>query len=190
MKLSPREMGLGFATLAVLLAAGTWMWAEPRFAALEEVRKQKQSSREIIQRSEMLLSREEQWRERVERLRESLPEYADDERVASTIMKTLEARAEEAGIELLKATPEKERPVGELYEITINYRWEGSLNSLVRFLYNLQSKSVNMEIGKLSASPASRPGEQLRLKGGLTVDVAYTRAVRDEGGEVADAEEE
>ena len=81
-------------------------------------------------------------------------------------------------------------PVGELYEITINYRWEGSLNSLVRFLYNLQSKSVNMEIGKLSASPASRPGEQLRLKGGLTVDVAYTRAVRDEGGEVADAEEE
>lgn len=189
MKLSPREMGLGFATLAVLLAAGTWMWAEPRFAALQEVREQKQSSRDIIQRSENLLAREEQWRERVERLRARLPEYAGDERVASTIMKTLEARAAEAGLDLLKATPEKERPVGELYEITINYRWEGSLNSLVRFLYNLQSKSVNMEIGKLSASPASRPGEKLRLKGGLTIDVAYTRAGRAESRDVAVAEE-
>lgn len=189
MTLSPREMGLGFATLAVLLAAGTWMWAEPRFAALEDVRRQKQSSRRIIQRSEKLLEREDIWRERVERLRERLPEYSGDERVSSTIMKMLGSQAAAAGLDLLKATPERERPVGELYEITINYRWEGSLNSLVRFLYNLQSKSVNMEVGKLSASPASRPGEKLRLKGGLTIDVAYSRADGDDGGDAADVEE-
>ena len=175
MKLSPREMSLGVATLAVVLGAGTWMWAEPRIAALEELRDRKRESRLVIERSEQLLAREEQWRGRLASLREKLPSYGAGERVATTLMQMLREKAAAAGLTLLRDTPQNERRVGELYEVSIVYQWEGSLESLVRFLYKLQSESVNLDVGSLSARPASGRDGERQLKGTFTVDVAYTR---------------
>jgi hypothetical protein len=185
MKLTAREMTLGVATLAVVLGAGTWMWAEPRIAALEDLRDRKRENRLVIERSEQLLAREEQWRGRLERLREKLPSYGADERVATTLMQSLREKAGAAGLTLLRDTPQNERRVGELYEVSIVYQWEGSLESLVRFLYKLQSESVNLDVGSLSARPASGRDGERQLKGAFTVDVAYTRDADAAEAEVA-----
>jgi len=176
MKLSAREMGLGFATLAVLIVAGTWMWAEPRFKELEEVRRQKQNYKQIIDRATRLLSREDVWKERLVKLRRRLPSFREDERVTAKIMQDLEGKARESKLSLLKASPQNERKVGDLYELSINYRWQGELAALLRFLYALQSKSINMDLNKLSAAPMEARGGNTQLRGNFTVDVAYTRS--------------
>lgn len=176
MKLNNRERILGAITVAVLVAAGTWMWAEPRLQQIEELQKEKRNYRQIVNRAQQLLSREQAWQSRLSKLRKQLPRYGPSEKVTAEIMKMLEERAGKAGLSLLKASPEDEKRVGTLYEITINYRWEGELTALVRFLYDLQSNNVNMDISQLSATPASSWEKDQELKGNFSVDVAYTRS--------------
>lgn len=175
MKLSVRETTLGCITGAVLIVAGTWIWAEPRLATIAETRRQKRDHKQIIDRAEKLIAREEAWKERLNSLQEKLPQYGQDEKVTAEIMQMLEERAKKAGLSLLKASPEKEKKVGELYQMAFNYRWEGDLTSLVRFLYDLQSENLNLDIRQLSTTPTAGKSQDLQLKGNFTVDVAYTR---------------
>jgi hypothetical protein len=176
MKLSAREMTLGCATMAVLITAGTWMWAESRLSDVASCREQKRGCKQMIIRAKKLLAHEDDWKARLGKLRAKLPQYDEDEQVTSEIMKMLEQQAAKAGLSLPKATPEKEKKIGDLYEMSINYRWEGDLSALVHFLYDLQSKGVNLDVRRLSAAPSSSRRQAARLKGNFTVDVAYTRA--------------
>lgn len=176
MKLSAREMTLGCATMAVLVVAGTWMWAEPRLTAVEDSRKTERSCKQMIDRARKLLAHEDDWKARLGTLRDKLPQYGEEEQVTAEIMKMLEQQAANTGLSLLKATPEKEKKIGDLYEMSINYRWEGELTALIHFLYDLQSKGVNLDIKRLSAAPSSTGNQPGQLKGHFIVDAAYTRA--------------
>ncbi len=175
MKLTAREMSLGLATLAVLLVAGTWLWAESRLENLSELRRRRESQEEIVERSQRLLEREDDWRARLAAIHERLPRYGADERVSAALMQMMEGKASESDLSLLRATPERERKVGELYEISINYRWEGDLEALIQFLYRMQTESLNLDFRQLSISPSSDRGQGLRLQGSFIVDIAYTR---------------
>ncbi len=175
MKLSAREMILALATAGVLVVAGTWLWSEARFDSLKEVRQQRERQRQIVQRSQQLLSREDEWRERLASIHQQLPRYGVEERVSATLMQMMESKASSANLSLLRATPERERQAGELYEISINYRWEGDLESLVKYLYAMQTERVNLDFRQLSVSPSSDRGQGLRLQGNFIVDIAYTR---------------
>lgn len=175
MKLTAREMSLGLATLAVLVVAGTWLWAESRLENLEDSRRKRDSQRDIVERSQRLLEREDEWRSRLAAIHQRLPRYGEDERVSAALMQMMESNASESNLSLLRATPERERKLGELYEISINYRWEGDLEALIQFLYKMQTESLNLDFRQLSISPSSDRGQGLRLQGGFIVDIAYTR---------------
>jgi Tfp pilus assembly protein PilO len=131
----------------------------------------------IVERSEKLLAGRERWDERLGALREKLPRFAPDTEATAELLRQLEHMARKHGLTLLKAMPEEEEQGGELFSIAIHYTWEGELEALVRFLYSLQTDVRNMDIRRLNISPLSR--EEQLLKGGFTVDAAFTREKKD-----------
>jgi Tfp pilus assembly protein PilO len=173
MKLHRREIILAGLTGLTVLTMGTWVLIEPRVETLRENARKRKEVKLIIKKSEARLNRREEWNHRLDALRERLPSYAPDREATADIMRGLETTARKSGLMLLKASPDEEEQVGDLYEISIRYDWEADLTSLVRFLYALQAESVNLDIRQLNAQPQS--GQEGRLKGSFTVDFAYTR---------------
>ena len=177
MKLNRREVVLGTVTAAVLLLWGSWMAFEPRWEDLREAKRRAREYEMIVQRSEKLLAGRERWNERLAAQRENLPGFPQEAEVTAELLRQLERMAREHGLTLLKAMPEEEERGAELYSIAIHYTWEGNLEALVRFLYALQIDVGNMDVRRLNISPMSR--EEQLLKGGFTVDAAFTRDSED-----------
>jgi hypothetical protein len=172
-KLSHREILLAWATLVVVIIVLTWLWFEPRFEAVKEFSSTRRAAEEMTRRARQLLDQEDEWNARLAALRGRLPRYGEGQEVAADLLRGIERIAQEHGLALLRATPGQERQVGELFEVSIDYTWEGELPALTGFLHATQARQVNMDIRQLNITPA--PGAGRGLRGQLTLDVAYTR---------------
>lgn len=173
MKLSHREILLGWSTLVVVIIVLTWLWFEPRFQKSHDYSDDRATAKEMIQRARHLLDQEDEWNARLAALRGRLPRYAVDQEVAADLLRSVQRIAQEHGLNLLRATPGSERRVDELYEVSIDYTWEGELPALNRFLYATQIQQVNMDVRMLNITPEA--GGRGRLRGNMTIDIAYTR---------------
>jgi hypothetical protein len=185
-KLSHREILLGWITLVVVMAVLTWLWFEPRFEEVKDFSITRETSQDLARRARHLLDQKDEWDARLLALRSRLPRYREDQEVAADLLRGIERIARDNGFSLLRATPGQERRVGELFEVSIDYTWEGDLQALTGFLYAAQNQQVNMDIRQLNITPA--PGAERGLRGQLTVDVAYTRGPPLTGGEPRPAE--
>ncbi len=173
MRLSHREILLGWLTLIIVLIVLTWLWFEPRFQKSRDYSVDRATAKEMIQRARHLLDQEEEWNTRLAVLRARLPRYPEDQEVTADLLRSVQRIAQEYGLNLLRASPGSERRVDELYEVSIDYTWEGVLPALNRFLYATQIQQVNMDVRMLNITPET--GGRGGLRGQMTIDIAYTR---------------
>ena len=87
-------------------------------------------------------------------------------------------------MKISKRQPGEEKQQGEVYELPIECReWEGSLDAITHFLFDLQSEGAMMDIRHLLIKPK---GEGV-LGGRFWLHCAYTRGqesgVRGQGAE-------
>jgi Tfp pilus assembly protein PilO len=180
MKISTRELGLVWITAVAVLAGGAYWWADPRLLALRE---QQAAAEQVVrarQVAEHELGRREEYREALRDFRSQLPRHAANARVTADLLKMIEKTAAESGVVLLKREPEEERQLGDLFEVSINCTWEGTLEALVRFLYAIQSQGAILDVSFINVAP--KPGQAEMLKGRFTVDCAYSReGITDQG---------
>ena len=67
-----------------------------------------------------------------------------------------------------------EKPVGDVFEIAIECKeWEGSLDALVHFLYDLESAGVMLDMRQMFMRP--HPTNRGLLRGTFTLHCAYMR---------------
>ncbi len=172
--LNARESWLALGAAAVLLGAWGWVLAERRseeWRDLGERRDVLAGQRELARRT---IERRDPAEARLDELRARLPNHPPDRDVTAELLRAIEALAERRGLMLTRREPERERAVDGLFEVSIHCTWEGTLDALVAFLYAVQTHEAMLDIQQLTASPA--PGGQPgRLRGGFTVDAAYTR---------------
>lgn len=173
MQLTRRELTLGWCTLvALVLGLSYWLGAP----AWENWRRSQQERRVLQRRwsaAERLLQQQEEVNQRLAALRKDLPRYPQREDVTAQLLKTLERMAGEHKITLLKRTPDKEKNVGDLYELAITCAWDGDLHAIVHFLYALQASGAMLEARQLTLAPGSdRPNQ---MSGSFTIACAYTR---------------
>lgn len=171
MKLNAREWNLLTVTAIVVLGVSAYLLGEN---ALDERNAFARRVEEIdaqIARRRAVIDQTELWNDRLADLLETLPSYPQDQDVTSRLLTLLENAANRHNLQLLRRDPERERRDGELFELTINCRWRGDLESLVFFLFDLQQQGVQLGVRQLSISPRG-PG---RLEGTMTIDGAYSR---------------
>ncbi len=177
MRVSRREMVLGWLTLVTLISGATYWVAAPRAEEWREMRKARTGLEQRRVLAERLLGQKGDVNARLGALRKQLPQYPVGQDVTAELLKTLERTARDHGLMLVRREPDKEKSVGDLFEVSINVTWEGNLDSIVHFLYAWQAQGAILDIRQLTIQPG-QPGQ---LKGNFTVDFAYSRGVA--GGE-------
>ncbi len=173
MTLTRRETRLALMTLAIVLVGLTFWVGEPKY---EEWKRLSTEAEALHQRrviAERLMSQKPELDSRLEVLRETLPAHPAELDVTSQILRNLQRTADEHGLTLLRREPDRERPIGDLYELAVTCTWEGELRALVHFLYALQSQGAIVDVRQLTIAPVQ--GAPNRLRGNLTVDYAYSR---------------
>lgn len=173
MKLSSREWTLAGLTSLAILLGGTFWLGEPMWKDLQTRRDARSTLQDRNRIAEHLLNQKEEIEARWDSLRNRMPIYPLDQDVTSQLLKDLQRNADQFNLALLRVEPGDEEGVGDLYEVSIQCSWEGTLDSLVKFLYKVQEDSGMVDTRQLTITPGR--GSQSTLKGAIIVDYAYSR---------------
>jgi hypothetical protein len=186
MKMPRRELRLLVITVGVVLLAGTYMALEGAIAEFGAYGQKLRKIEERAQIAQHLLDSRPQVEAQVEEFLELLPSYPEGRKPDSTLMPALESLAgdlltrREIGAEELSET------VRNLYETAITCHWDGTLERLVKFLWDQQSQGVASDMRQLSVQTGGGGGggasKKGRLSGRFTVHYAYRRTPADAAG--------
>ena len=170
MKISSRELFLGWLTLVILVLGLTYWFVQPRLREWTELGKQRQLARGRHALAQRLLEQKPGLDERMEALRKKVPSYSADKDVTSDYLKIIEQLAKESDLSLIQRRPDREKlpKQGRLYELAMDCTWESDLAALEA------REHVVMDVRDLTVSPI--PGKKGRLKGNFALLCMYTRS--------------
>lgn len=174
MTISKREMMLGVASLAAVLGGLTWYVVDSKLddwkAKAAEIEKLEQQ----VSLHQQAIKMQEDWLDELNELQATLPVFDINKRsVSPELVKAIKDVSDRYRLEILKSTPHKEKPTGDLFEIGINITWQGTLDAMVRFLTELQQQGVRYDVRTLSVTPVGK--NTGKLKGSMVIHFAYTR---------------
>ena len=103
-----------------------------------------------------------------------MPTFAFGKATDTTWQRKMDELAEKHHISISERQPGKEVEKGDVLELPIEVKnWEGALESLVKFMHELENTSDGMfDVGYLSFKPSPKKGY---LKGSFTLTCAYMR---------------
>jgi len=172
MKITSREMTLGILTLTVGLFGGTLLLARPRLAEWQRLQKTQERLNDEIRRDSELVGKREEWEARFDTLSEAMPQYGTKMKTDILWLSTIDSVAQKHGLEIRRIEAGEERQQGDVYELPIECNeWEGTLDALVHFLFDLQSRGAMLDVRFLLIKP--KAGKVLR--GRFSLSCAYTR---------------
>ncbi|NQT92453.1 MAG: hypothetical protein HQ559_06810, partial [Lentisphaerae bacterium] len=156
MKVSRRESALVLVTLTVGLLGGTAMLARPRLDRLKQIRAEQESVKGEIRRDRELVSERKKWIGELDELSKALPLYPPDKKMDVYWLAYMDKAAAKHGVRIKRRKAGKEKSEGDFYELPIEVEhdgWEGNLESLVRFLFDLHSQGAMLDIRQLLIKP-------------------------------------
>lgn len=174
MKISQREMVLGVVTMAAVLIGFTWYLVDQRVEEWRGKATTIEKNEQQIRHYQAAIKMQENWLDELESLQSGLRIFPDDNRsVSPDLMKTIKAVSSKHGLDITRSQPYPEKPTGSLFEMGINCTWQGSLESVVGFLSELQQQGVNYDVRQLNITPVGK--NTGKLKGNMVIHCAYTR---------------
>jgi Tfp pilus assembly protein PilO len=168
-------MSLAGITALVALIGGTYLLAEPRLKEWATLRSREDELRRQIGVQQHLIAQETKWTATLADLKRRLPTHPQGKDVTTDLQILIEKLASANRLTLSSRDAEKETLKGNMFEVAVNCKWEGKLESLVRFLFDLQREAVILDVSQLTISPS----EKKTLRGGFTVYCSYSRASAD-----------
>ena len=174
MKISRREMMLGAGTLAAVLAGLTWVMVDKKTDEWKAKAGRIDQTEQQIRHYQAAVRMQDEWMEELDALQQDLRVFEADERsVSPELMKIIKAISAEHGLDITRSKPYNEKPTGSLFELGINCTWQGSLESMVGFLADLQQQGVSYDVRQLNVTPVGK--NTGKLKGNMVIHCAYTR---------------
>ncbi len=179
MKMTPRELVLLLLTFAAVLFGVSWVVIRPKISEWNEIQMAKEQIGRQIEVDKRMFEQRDDWSGQLAVLSELLPEFEEDVEVDVHWMSIMDNLASKNGVNISNRKAGDEQPQGEVYELAIECKeWDGELESLIDFLFELQSEGAMLDIRQLRIKPKPKAGG--RLEGAFTLHCAYTRAT--EGG--------
>ncbi|MGI6496014.1 MAG: hypothetical protein ACOX5G_07990 [Kiritimatiellia bacterium] len=121
-----------------------------------------------------LIGQEPEWRRQFDELRDMMPVFASDRRVDTYWLGVMDKVASRHGVSIGKRQIGAEIVTGDAYEMPIVCKdFEATLDSLVRFLYDLHAEGAMLDIRQMYVRPA--PNNVGQLRGDFTLYCAYLR---------------
>jgi Tfp pilus assembly protein PilO len=178
MKISSREMVLLWITGAVALGGLTFLMVGPQLKEWKMLDGKKADALRQVGNQKRLIAQSSRWETNLAELKKKLPTHPQGKDVTTDLQILIERLAKANGLNLISREAEKETLRGNMYEVAVNCKWEGKLEALTRFLFDIQKEDVILDISNLTISP----NEKRVLRGGFTVYCSYSR-VPPPGGE-------
>lgn len=152
-----------FAALSFKKQVANWTAAKRVYATAQK---------KFLEEKTLIADRDE-WAARYEQVRALMPVFPYDKDVDTHWLNIMDSAATRTGLSIARRQTNKEAEVGDVYELPIDCKdWEGSLESLVKFLYELNQEGAMLDVRQLYIRPSNKPGY---LKGTFTLTCAYMR---------------
>ena len=172
MKISVRESYLMLLTVSVVLIGLTAVLGRSKIEELRDLRRQQQEYRDSIERNRRLLSQKDKWEKRMEQNKGLMLTVAKDKKMDVFLTEKMEKLAGRRNLKIIRHEIGKEHKEGLVYELPIECRdWEGTIDSLVHFLFDIQDRDAMLDIRYLRIKPKNKT---IR-KGRFSLYCAYMR---------------
>lgn len=169
--MSSRELMLAWATAAIAIFGVSYLVAAPKFSEWTAIKANREEVVRKIALTSRLIEQNPAWEAKLADLRRKLPLYPADKDVTADLLIRIEKIASANGLTLASRDVDKETLTGDMYELAANCKWEGKLEPLVRFLFDLQQEDAILDVSQLLAAP----NEKRVLKGSFVVYCSYSR---------------
>ena len=153
-----------FGALSYKKQAANWKTSERIYLAAQKK----------VQDERALIAARDEWSARYEQMRDLMPVFPYEQDVDTHWLNIMDAVATRNGLMIARRQAGKEQEVGDVFELAIDCKaWEGSLESLVKFLHDLHKEGAMLDVRQLFIQPVSgKPGI---LKGTFILTCAYMR---------------
>ena len=172
---SLREKAL-LAIIGVILlyAITVVLWFVSQEDAWKRAAKLYDRAKKTYESERKLIGERQKWNDAYEEEKAQMPTFAFGKSTDTTWLQKLDELAEKHHISISQRQPGKEIEKGDVLELVIEVRnWEGALESLVKFMHELENTSDGMfDVGYLNFKPSPKRGY---LKGSFTLTCAYMR---------------
>jgi len=171
---SSKEKNMLLVTVVLVLYAGAALSYKKQVANWKAAQRVCATAEKKLQEEKDLIAARDEWSERYEKMRDLMPIFPEGMDVDTHWLSIMDATATKHELAIARRVPGKELVVGDVYELPIDCKdWEGSLEALVKFLYDLMSQEKAMlDMRQMFIRPSNRPGY---LKGTFTLYSAYMR---------------
>lgn len=175
MNISKREVQLGIITLVSILVGGTWYYADSKIAEWKGMQLQIEQTKNKIRLDQGAISMQGTWMEELSGLQSNLRVFDLNKNVSPDLQEVLRKISKKYDFQITQFRPQNEKRLGDLFELGINCSWEAELESLVKFLAELQLQGVNYDVRTLTITPAQTQKDKEKLRGTMMIFCAYTR---------------
>ena len=172
MRLSSREVVLGFLALSVIMFGGIGLLARPRFQELKTIRAEQLSLLQQVEEDKALVAERASYEEELNELSKRLPRFPVGKKMDIHWLSIMDNLALKHGVNISKRQAGDEKRNGDLYELGIECKeWESELDAMVHFLFDLQEEGAMLDVQQLLIKPK---GNNM-LRGRFFLNCAYTR---------------
>lgn len=171
--ISSKEKNIALIVIVVILYGAAALSYKPQMSALTIAKRNFQREEKKLLTERALIAARTEWNDRYETMRSRMPSFPYEKDVVTDWFRLMDTAAARAGLNILQRPKATEIEVGDVYELPVECpSWGGTLEQLVKFLYDLDQKGAMLDIRKLNIRSDSKPGF---LKGSFTLNCAYMR---------------
>lgn len=173
-QISPRERNLLVVTVLILLYGIIGFSMRKQLDELKKQRDSYASAKSQLAFERQMIDATPMIQKQYDELKSLMPVFSMEKAVDTHWLGIMDGIATKEKINIVKRQTGKENRVGEVYEFAVECReWDGRLDSLTRFLYELESKGVMLDMRQLFIRP--HPQQAGFLRGSFTLYCAYMR---------------
>ena len=175
MIVSEREKGLAIVTVIVLLYGLLFVLFNGKNGQKTKIAdiRTKRREREILYSEyKGLIEQHQIWNDAYAKNADLMPVFEPGKQVQTYWLGVLDRLASSNELSIIRRQVGDERQLGDVYELPIECKeWEGSLESLTKFLYDVHAEGAMLDVRKLFIRPGPRG-----LRGSFTLYCAYLRS--------------
>lgn len=156
---------------AYALAAGYWFVAGAQ--SWTDARKKLARAEASYEKERKTISERSLWDERYDEEASQIPVVEAGQGADTIWMGVMDAIAEKSNVFVTERRPGKEEVSGDMQQTTVDIRWNGAFESLVKFLYALEnSDQGKFDVQSINFAPGKRKGY---LSGSMTLVCIFKR---------------
>ena len=174
MIVSTREKAMLALTLLAVLYGGLGLTLRGRLSQLQLLRGGLREQQALLADRNELVAQRAAWDQQYATLQNLMPVFDPERRVDTHWLGVMDRLAAKNNLSIIKTQIGEEKLAGDVYEMPIDCKdWEGSLEGLVGFLYDLQAEGAMLDVRSMFIRTA--PNKPALLRGSFTLYCAYLR---------------